>query len=194
VGPFELFFKSSAGSGYDIACAQANGPILFEREPSGPRWTVITYDPPFKDQLFFLCLGKKINSRDAIDFFLQKGIKPEGIIRKLSAITEETIQCKRLPDFECLMLEHEKLLSRTLDIPRAKDLHFPDYWGEIKSLGGWGGDMVLVTSDRPESETRKYFDKRGYGGFYNFKNLVLKSGQDSLFEDLSAKTHQFILP
>ncbi len=62
-----------------------------------------------------------------------------------------------LKEFENCLYEHERVVSNALDMPRVKDRLFSDYWGAVKSLGAWGGDFVMVTSDRSREETKEYF-------------------------------------
>jgi hypothetical protein len=59
-----------------------------------------------------------------------------------------------------------------LKLPRIKDELFSDYWGEIKSVGPWGGDFILVTSDREPSETREYFAQKGFNTFLPYSEIV----------------------
>lgn len=193
VSPFELLFNTSQGSGYDIACSQSDGPIFYERESTGPRWSVTHFDPPFKENLYFLYLGKKKNTQEAIKFFKEKEIDSSEIVPLLSEITEKIQMAKTVEEFDKLISNHEKLISSTLDIPRVKELYFNDYWGEIKSLGAWGGDFVIVTSKRSKEETKKYFDLNGFKELIPYSTLVLKPIQNSLFKgEQSADFHQFL--
>lgn len=193
VSPFELLFNTSRGSGYDIACSQSDGPILYEREPTGPRWSVTQFDPQFQDNLYFLYLGKKKNTQEAISFFKEKKINSKEIIPVLSSLTEKIQNAKTLEEFDALILKHEKIISSSLDIPRIKEIYFMDFWGEIKSLGAWGGDFVLVTSKRTKEETKRYFELNGFKELIPYSSLVLKPLQNSLFKgEHRADFHQFL--
>jgi len=44
----------------------------------------------------------------------------------------------------------------------------------VKSLGAWGGDFVLVTSNRPEEETRNYFNEKGLEVFLRYDEIIKK--------------------
>ncbi|MFI5390311.1 MAG: GYDIA family GHMP kinase [Bacteriovoracales bacterium] len=193
VSPFELLFNTSKGSGYDIACSQSTGPIVYERESSGPRWSVTKFEPPFIDNLYFLYLGRKKDTQEAITYFRDRKIDSPEIIDNLSGITEKIKNAKTLEEFDKLILKHEKIISSSLDLPRVKELYFNDYWGEIKSLGAWGGDFVLVTSKKSKEETTKYFELNGFKELISFKDLVLKPSQNMLFKgDQSGNIHQFL--
>ena len=84
MSPFELLFNTSQGSGYDIACSQSTGPIVYEKETSGPRWSVTQFEPPFIDNLYFLYLGRKKDTQEAITYFRDRKIDSLEIIHKLS--------------------------------------------------------------------------------------------------------------
>ena len=74
--------------------------------------------------------------------------------------------------FEQALAAHERLVGQALGLPRVREVWFADFWGEIKSLGAWGGDFVLGTSVRPEEEVRSYFQKRGFGTVLTWKEMV----------------------
>jgi hypothetical protein len=47
---------------------------------------------------------------------------------------------------------------------------FPDYFGEIKSLGAWGGDFVLATGN---SSTPAYFKNKGFETILTYSEMIL---------------------
>jgi len=172
VNPFELLEKTFGGSGYDIACAGATTNILYSKIKGVPQWLPITFNPTFKDQLYFIYLGKKQNSREAITHY-RKIKKKEAISLEISEITQSLLTCTSLYDFEKLINQHEDLIAITLHLQKVKDLYFDDYWGSVKSLGAWGGDFVLATSDRTEEETREYFRTKGFNVFLKYEEMIL---------------------
>ena len=172
VDPFELLENTFGGSGYDIACAGANKNILYSKSNGQPEWSTCDFNPSFKDQLFFVFLGKKQNSREGIAHY-RKIEKEEKLIFEITALTQSLTMCHALNDFEKLLNEHENIISKTLHLQKVKDLYFNDYWGSVKSLGAWGGDFVLVTSDRSEVETQRYFEEKGFDVFLKYKDLIL---------------------
>jgi mevalonate kinase len=178
VSPFELSNKTFSGSGYDIACAQSMGPITYQIQSRGPHWETISFNPVFKDNLYFVYLNKKQNSREGIQRYRDLvGDDKDLKIKKLNEITDSMLRAVDLKEFEELIFEHENIISVALDLPRVQLTQFNDYWGAIKSLGAWGGDFVLVTSDRSEAETKEYFMNRGHSAVLTFDELILQNFQ-----------------
>lgn len=176
ISPFELQDKIFEGSGYDIACAQSMGPIIYSKNTNGPTWKSVSFSPLFKDKLYFVYLNKKKNSRDAISYYksLENDNKSE-IIKKINSITKRVHESIDLREFEDCLFEHENLLSQVLKITKIKDELFSDYWGAVKSLGAWGGDFVLVTSDKSEDQTRKYFSNKGFNTLLTYSEMITES-------------------
>jgi hypothetical protein len=64
-----------------------------------------------------------------------------------------------------------------LGIPRIKEQFFSEYWGEIKSLGAWGGDFILATSERSAEETKTYFNQKGFEVLFKYEQLAISASQ-----------------
>jgi len=173
VNPFELLNLSFGGSGYDIACAKIDTPIFYHKtaDQNHPSIISIIYDPPFKNNLFFIYLNEKKDSKQAISAYrkLEKS-KLQPIISKINQLTFDISECTSLTKFNTLITSHEILLSSLLKTPTVKQTRFPDFSGAIKSLGGWGGDFVLATGTKKEME---YFLKKGYTTIIPYSEMVL---------------------
>ena len=173
VNPLLLYFKTEDGSGYDVACAFANGPITYVNSPDEVSYTEIDFSPSFHDKLYFVHLGKKSDSRIAIKQYLKAVKNKATFVKNVTRITEDIIQCKTLKDFAALLDEHENLVASHTGFQKVKDQRFPDYWGSVKSLGAWGGDFVLVTSEKSADETKAYFESKGLDTVIEYKKMVL---------------------
>ena len=172
--PFELLFEAFGGSGYDIACAGADGPISYQLQAKHkPIFQSVNFNPSFKNQLYFVYLDKKQDSKKGIAHYRAKGKISDTKIQKISTLSTEFINIRELKDFEQLIEEHENIISHLIGFEKVKAIYFSDYWGTIKSLGAWGGDFVLVTSDKSEKETKKYFNEKGFNVFLKYKELIL---------------------
>ncbi|MCS7019017.1 MAG: GYDIA family GHMP kinase [Cytophagales bacterium] len=178
VNPYDLLFGTIGGSGYDVACAQAKGPILYQKSPAGPHQHTVAFDPPFKQHLYFVYLGKKQSSAAGIEHYRSLKHNKAALAEQLSHITQAFLQAQTLSEFDALIAKHEQLIAESLCLTRTKDLFFRDYWGEIKSLGAWGGDFVLATSQRSEQETRQYFAEKGFNVILTYTEMVKASEQD----------------
>ncbi|MEC8723473.1 MAG: GYDIA family GHMP kinase [Bacteroidota bacterium] len=168
VDAFELLEKTFGGSGYDVGCAQHSKPILYQRQNNKPHIEIVDFDPPFKDQLFFVHRNQKQNSREAIAAYeaLKKGEKLD--FSELNAITNALSKTSTLEAFESLIIQHEILISELIQHPPLKTTHFTDYPGAIKSLGAWGGDFFLATGS-----DFYYFKDKGFSRIVAFENMVL---------------------
>ena len=72
IDAFELLQKSFGGSGYDIACAQNNTPITYQLINQKPIVKKVLFDINFKENIYFVYLNKKQNSRNAIESYIKK--------------------------------------------------------------------------------------------------------------------------
>lgn len=172
VDAYQLLWNAFSGSGYDIACAQNDHPILYNVKDGKPNATRVDFNPPFCDMLYFIHLNKKQNSRDGIATYRKQDFDKAGLVRQISQITRKSVSCKSLLEFQSLMTEHETLLSRILQMPTVKESHFSDFRGAIKSLGAWGGDFVLAMGNE---ETPSYFERLGYATIVPYAQMVLES-------------------
>lgn len=179
VSPFELLKKTMGGSGYDIACAQAAGPIKFSRVDGKPQWEGVNFNPTFKENLYFLYLGHKQNSANEVMKYNDMDIENKSsIVTEVSQLTREMISAGDLVTFNKVIVNHENIIARALGYEKVKDTYFSDYWGEVKSLGAWGGDFVLVTTNRSHQETRDYFESKGFTTLINYTEIVMANVQD----------------
>jgi mevalonate kinase len=172
VDAYKLLEKTFRGSGYDIACAQNDTPITYLlKYRQKPVIETIDFNPNFKSQLYFVYLNQKQNSRDAIASFKKKGRIDDEIKNSINEITEAMITCETLSTFEDLIVTHEAIISKLIDQKTIKARLFKDFKGAIKSLGAWGGDFVLVTSDDDPTD---YFNSKGFETVISYSEMVLK--------------------
>jgi mevalonate kinase len=170
IDAFELLAKSFGGSGYDIACAQTNAPIIYQLENEIPNFKTVSFNPTFKDQIYFVYLNQKQSSKSAITTYLTQRHKSPSICSKINTITQEVVHCTSLDAFAQLMEYHEILSSEVLETTTIKEQLFPDFEGVIKSLGAWGGDFIMVLS---KDDPKQYFTEKGYAVVLKYDEVVL---------------------
>ena len=170
VDAFQLLWNSFSGSGYDIANAKYNSPILYEVKNQKSVIKKVDFTPSFSDQLFFVHLNKKQDSKDGIARFKEKREKTNNEIQLVSEISRQLIKQQKLSEFEKLIHEHEKIISSIIELPTVKESIFPDYFGTLKSLGAWGGDFILATGNK---DTPQYFKTKGYTTILRYSDMVL---------------------
>lgn len=172
VDPFELFWKISQGSGFDIACARASRPLVYWLENDRPNVEAVPFEPSFKDNLYFVYLGHKQDSQYSVKDFRERFRPDRDVNRKITGITDQMVSVNDIKEFEKMITEHEAILSSYLDIPTIKSSRFPGFQGSMKSLGAWGGDLVLVTWKEEEEVLRKYFNARGLHLVFRYNDLI----------------------
>ena len=170
INPYELLSTTFGGSGYDIACAQNNTPILYTKNGFEPIIERVDFNPVFKDQLYFVYLNKKQNSREGIKRYKELKGNLTSEINQISELTTAFLNCSVLKDFEKLIIAHEQLVSKTIKLEPIQKLLFSDYFGQTKSLGAWGGDFILATGNE---DSIQYFNKKGFETIIPYQDLII---------------------
>lgn len=173
VDPFKLNRSVFNGSGYDIACARAVKPILYSIINGLPVIEEVNFYPSFADKLYFVYLGNKLDTHQSLKI---NGSRLNDIteheIRVVSEISKHLLSARDLDEFEVYMLNHEKILGDILGMMPIKYRIFPDFTGEIKSLGAWGGDFGLISWKGSREDLLKYFNQKGYSVIYSFSEFI----------------------
>lgn len=175
VDPYQLLADTFGGSGYDLACAASERAVFYQLEAGAPQVTPADFAPSFADQLSFLYLEKKQNSRTGIARYREKGTPPAELLEKISDISTRLARERSLAGFCELLENHEQIIAEWMETEPVKARYFPDFPGAIKSLGAWGGDFVLVASERNFPAVKQYFSDRGYPTLVPFREMVLPS-------------------
>jgi hypothetical protein len=85
------------------------------------------------------------------------------------------MQAETLDEFNNLINRHEKLLSSFLEKEAIKSKRFPDFKGEAKSLGAWGGDFVLMTCSEGYHYLENYLKSKNLATFFSLDELMPKN-------------------
>ena len=171
IDAFVLLNNSFGGSGYDIACAQNDSPILYHLDNGKPIIETVSFEPQFAENLHFVYLEKKQSSKASIvSYYNNKNEALSDNIITNNKITSAVLKAKTLQEFAIALEEHEAEMSNILEMQTIKESLFPDFNGIIKSLGAWGGDFVLAISKENPAD---YFNQRGFRTIVSYKDMIL---------------------
>lgn len=172
IDAFTLLKNSFGGSGYDIACAQNNTPIVYRLDQNTPVVETTAFKPDFTKNIFFVYLNKKQSSKAAINAYYNN--KNENLAENIqynNKITKAILESKTLKEFAYFVEKHEIHLSNILELETIKEIAFPDFNGVVKSLGAWGGDFVMAIS---EENPKEYFAGKGYETLLTYDEMILQ--------------------
>lgn len=170
VDPFLLNQQIFNGSGFDIACARADGPILYIQNQPARR---IDLGYPFAEQLLLVYSGKKKKTGIEVHAFLEEKKVTTHLIQEASALADEFALCRDQNTFNQLIREHEKMVGELIGQTPAKERYFADFQGAVKSLGAWGGDFYLTSSKQSFTEVKIYFENKGISTIFKWTELIL---------------------
>jgi mevalonate kinase len=167
IDPFYLNTISLGGSGYDIAVAKEKSAVLYQNKPE-IKYEKVNFNPPFKNELIFIHLNQKQNSREGINLYRSKN-KSQKLVDEFSDLTRKILLCNELENFSKLMLIHEQKISNFLEIPTVKARFFADCPVFVKSLGAWGGDFVMSSKF---DGFKEYFWGKDFNTIFEWQDLI----------------------
>ncbi|MFM2393553.1 MAG: hypothetical protein RLZZ546_1535 [Bacteroidota bacterium] len=171
VTPLELYFKSENGSGYDVACAGAKGPIEYMSTDTEISYTPVDFKPSYSDKIHFVHLGSKKSSDEAIKEYISSVKDKKGLVKSITEISENIQEASDIKSFDSLLKGHEEIISKHTGFKKVKEERFSDFNGVVKSLGAWGGDFVLATGEK--DYVNKYFNDKGLKTILGYKDIIL---------------------
>jgi len=171
IDAFVLLANSFGGSGYDIACAQHDTPIIYSLQDSLPTVSPVSYNPAFANDIYFVYLNQKQNSRDAIAAYREHRNDIKTITPHIDALTNDVLLAGDTNTLASALEKHEDLMAGILGIAPAQERLFPDFGGTVKSLGAWGGDFVMAVA---EENPTHYFKNKGYETVIAYRDMILQ--------------------
>lgn len=170
IDPYALLEKTFGGSGYDIACGLHDRPLLYRLEYGLPTVEEVSFSPSFAGDLYFVYLNRKQDSREAISAYRRQPLSNiNEILLEIDDCTRAMLEAPSREAFTSALRRHETVLSTILQTLPVKERLFADYNGDIKSLGGWGGDFVLAVS---ETNPEAYFSSKGYRTVIPYERFI----------------------
>ena len=173
VNPYELYEKSFGGSGYDIACASAEQPILFQRiSEDEASIKKVTLPDEVMNHLYLVYSGRKQSSAEALDF-IDNNPMEQSLVDQISAITEALIEAKSVDQWVKLLKKHNQLLESYLKQTAESKADWAKAYF-TKPLGAWGGDFYLAISPRMDGEkVQKLRDHVGENNCLTVQRILL---------------------
>ena len=172
IDPFSLYFRVWNGSGADVAAALSHGPVIY-RLANEPVIVPVQFRPACHQQIWFVYLGKKQHTQESLKYFNNRIHVSETQIDLMNRLTDELLDASDLTGFKKIVKEQELFLADILGKIRIREERFPDFPGEIKSLGAWGGDFVMALSEEDEYAVKQYFKMKGLDTVLSFNEIVL---------------------
>lgn len=179
VNPLDLHFMISEGSGLDIACALAEGPIIYRLRDDEPHYQHVLFQPPFIHQIYFARLESVPSRAESLQQAMEKWHPDFVTIHHFSELTDRMLEAMELSSFQKCMEEHEGALSELLGMKMISDTLFPGLPGSVKSLGWWR-DFVMIASEAPEKELYDYLHEKDIKIIYSYQELVYDERNDEV--------------
>ncbi|MCO5265696.1 MAG: GYDIA family GHMP kinase [Lentimicrobium sp.] len=173
IDAMQLHRKVSGGSGYDVACANASSPLLFQIQKGEIRIRPVRFATAFSQHLYLVYLGQKQNSEIEVAAFKGRIHNFTSQVEQISGISDQMASAERVEVIIELMNQHESIMEAVLEKTAVKKRLFSDFQGAVKSLGAWGGDFVLVASVQNETYVRNYFTEKGLDVIFSYNQIAL---------------------
>jgi mevalonate kinase len=160
--------KLHGGSGYDLACAQANGAIAYSLVDGVPEVLPVQL-PEVLQSVVFVYRGAKQQTHSSLKLVERKPFS-QGQCEEITQLSEAFLRANSLNELESIIEQHELLIANHLGLERAIEGPFKDIHGQVKSLGGWGGDFVMLTRFE---ENRQWLETNGFNTIIPFETMAL---------------------
>ena len=170
VNPYPVLRETFGGSGYDLACALASGPLVFSMQNGSPFVRPVALSSQVTPHILFIYSGNKMVSSGEVRKFSAIPVE-QTLVQRFTEITREAVQCQNYADFAALMREHEDRLGLLLERPVLQQ-RFPEFEGTLKSMGAWGGDFFMAICKNTD-EAISYFENKGFPTVFRYDEIVL---------------------
>lgn len=172
--PFLLYNNVCTGSGYDVACAQATSPLIYNRNPLSLK--PISLSSSITDHIFFIYSNKKQTSNTEVQSY--RTLYPDGIDKNnkkiFSDLIHELISHQDLATRSHLLTTHDTLLSAILHRPRLTDQlpRTQDLW-VIKPLWARWWDFFLLLSDQKPDHIKNTCKEHGHDVCFSRDEIIV---------------------
>jgi len=105
IDPYDLLDLTFKGSGYDIACCNKINPITYVKNKNGRIIKDVDFNPSFKENLFFIYLGHKQNTSEAIENYRSMSNDINNVIKKINSINLSIMKSNTLNEYIIQLFE-----------------------------------------------------------------------------------------
>ncbi len=172
LSPFELFFDTQEGSGYDIAAAVSQEPLLYQKNEDELSFETFDWSGNLTDGICVFYQGHKQNSLEEVRTWKTNKVWKQKDVKQVSSISEALADCNDVDEAISLLRDHVNMMERILN-RTAYDGQFSDFEGVVKPLGAWGGDFGLALHTDVEY-TAKYLAKKGMKTVFRLGDILVK--------------------
>ena len=158
VDAMALHFATSKGSGFDVASARAEGPIMYRKTgKNSAEWRIVASGHWPTAHFGLIYLGAKQDSQ--IEVAKTRRIPLGEELDAISRLSHQLAAGKTAEEWATTAEELEARTAKWIATPRVQD-RFPGAPATLKSLGAWGGDFALAIC--PDPDDLAYFSRKGY--------------------------------
>ena len=171
VDALALHFATQNGSGYDVVCALASGPIRYTRTgPANAQWVPVSLAHWPHHTLYLVHLGEK--QRSAQDVVRYRNLAPDPLlIHAVGEAAETLLRASSPQEWSNAVRAHEDAMGLVLGRTPVAETRFTNYPRAVKSLGAWGGDFVLAQV--LEASDLQWFKESGFSTVLPWSDCVV---------------------
>src|SRR5690606_11171271 len=137
LSPFELYFDTQKGSGYDVAAAVSDAPLLYQKHEDELSFETFDWDQKLIEKIVVFYQGNKQSSAAEVSDWKKNKRWNRGDVSHMHTISESLADCSDVEQAMKLFGEHVKMTEKILD-QRAFEGRYADFEGVMKPLGAWG--------------------------------------------------------
>jgi hypothetical protein len=171
VDALALHFATQNGSGYDVVCALASGPIRYTRTgPASAEWVSVSLAHWPHNTLYLVHLGEKQRSAQDVVRYRSLSLDPL-LLDAVGAAAERLFHAAKPEEWSEAARAHEAAIGQILGRTPVAETRFANYPHAVKSLGAWGGDFVLAQVR--EASDLLWFKEHGFSTVLPWSDCVV---------------------
>jgi mevalonate kinase len=175
IDPMPFFRATQTGSGYDVAVAFECKSLIYKLESGDPIWEPVIYSPSFSKQMHFVFRGQKQKSDLEVKRYLKREKASREVLKAINRLTQQIKDCSELGEMIKLIRLHEELVGEQIGAVTVQKELFNDFNGVVKSLGAWGGDLMLAVAEEGQ-DVQGYFSEKGFPLALSYDEMIGEYG------------------